>query len=203
MPQEPYRLFTDPIGILLILYSIAVLALIVERLLAKSRAASVSRGFVFDAQRMLQKGDRGEIQAWCQTSVAPPGRILAYVLGHEVRNSPETTEKLVDDALADEAARLRKRLVLLACLAGTAPFLGLLGTVVGIINTFESIMESGVSSPATISFGIARALQTTAAGLAIAIPAFIAYNLLANKANLLARKFETQANRILIAMGEL
>ena len=203
MPQETYKLFTDPIGILLIAYSVAALALIVERLLARAKASRVSSAFMGQAQEILQKADRSRIQEWCQASGALAARILTYVLGHQDRDSPETTEKLVDDALEEEAGRLRTNLVLLACLAGTAPFLGLLGTVVGIINTFESIMESGVSSPATISFGIARALQTTAAGLAIAIPAFIAYNLLANKANTMARRFETQANRILIAMGEL
>jgi len=203
MERETYRLFTDPIGIALILYSVAVVALILERLLSRMRMSKLSASFIQEAQEMLAKPDRARITQRCAESDASLARMLTYVLKHEVTDSPESTEKLLDDGLEAEANRLRKHLVLLASLAATAPFLGLLGTVVGIINTFESIMESGVSSPATISFGIARALQTTAAGLAIAIPAFIAYNLLANKSNIVVRELETQANRILIALGEM
>jgi len=127
---------------------------------------------------------------------------MRHVLKHGVQESPETTLLLLDDALEDVGTGMRKHLVSLAALAGTAPFLGLLGTVMGIIFTFQAIASEGLS-PMAISHGIAMALNTTAAGLVIAIPAFIAYNLFVGRANKALQSLRMQANRIFVALGDL
>jgi biopolymer transport protein ExbB len=109
----------------------------------------------------------------------------------------------MENALDSMERRLKRNLALLACVAGTAPFLGLLGTVLGIMDTFNSIAREGLGSPAVISHGIGQALVTTAGGLAVAIPTFIAYNLFIAKANSQTGELREQASRIFVALGEM
>lgn len=169
-----YQLWKDPVGIFLILYSITALALIVERVIAWVSNSGKTRGMVLQIQDLLVDPDRVRLKEAFAESDAPLSDVMDYVLEHDTSESPETTLLLLDDALENVSSRYKKNLVFLAALAGTAPFLGLLGTVLGIMNTFTSIMEKGFGGPMVISAGIAQALQTTAAGLVIAVPAFIA-----------------------------
>jgi biopolymer transport protein TolQ len=101
---------------------------------------------------------------------------------------PDARERLMD-ALARTLERifnqqtqvLEHRLPLLATVSGTAPYVGLFGTVLGIIVAFRDIGVSGVTSLAVVAPGISEALISTAAGLATAIPALIAYNSFRNR----------------------
>jgi len=198
-----YQLWKDPVGIFLILYSITALALIVERVIAWVSNSGKTRGMVLQIQDLLVDPDRVRLKEAFAESDAPLSDVMDYVLEHDTSESPETTLLLLDDALENVSSRYKKNLVFLAALAGTAPFLGLLGTVLGIMNTFTSIMEKGFGGPMVISAGIAQALQTTAAGLVIAVPAFIAYNLFNSAGDSAVRELRTQANRIFVSLGDL
>jgi len=198
-----YQLWKDPVGIFLILYSIAALALIVERLIAWAGNRGKSQAMASEVQDLLLEPDRARLKEAFEVSDAPLGEVMSYVLKHDTSESPETTLLLLDDALESVSGRYKKNLVFLAALAGTAPFLGLLGTVLGIMNTFTSIMKKGFGGPTVISAGIAQALQTTAAGLVIAVPAFIAYNLFNSAGDNAVRELRTQANRIFVSLGDL
>jgi len=198
-----YGLYKDPVGILLILYSIAAVALIVERMLLWKKVKSQTRALSAELPDMLTSPDRQKLKGAFADGEAPLAEVMSHVLKHDTSESPETTLLLLDDALDEVASRYRKNLVLLAALAGTAPFLGLLGTVLGIMRTFVDIMQKGFGGPTVIAFGISQALQTTAAGLVIAIPTFIAFNLLNNAANRAVRDLRMQANRIFVALGDL
>ena len=94
----------------------------------------------------------------------------------EVRHSLRRVEAI-------EASRLEKNLTFLATTGSTAPFIGLFGTVWGIMNSFMGIGRVGAASLAVVAPGIAEALIATAAGLAAAIPAVIAYNYYLSRAN--------------------
>ena len=85
-------------------------------------------------------------------------------------------ERALQRAIGIEGAKLQRFLPFLATTASATPFIGLFGTVWGIMNTFRAIAVSGSTSIVTVAPGIAEALITTAAGLAAAIPAVIAYN---------------------------
>ena len=89
-----------------------------------------------------------------------------------------------------ELASLEERLSFLATTGSTAPFIGLLGTVVGIMNSFRAISNAGSASLATVAPGISEALFATAVGLFAAIPAVIAYNYLLTE----VRRQENQMN---------
>jgi biopolymer transport protein TolQ len=89
-----------------------------------------------------------------------------------------------------EVSKLEKRITFLATTAAIAPFIGLFGTVWGIIGAFQGIAQTGSTSLGTVAPGIAEALVTTAAGLAAAIPAVYFYNLLTQRVKLLATEMD-------------
>ncbi len=88
----------------------------------------------------------------------------------------EIVEMAMERSLTDETAKLERGVVVLGTTASSAPFLGLLGTVVGIMDAFWGIGETGSASLAVVAPGIAEALLATIVGLAAAIPAVIGYN---------------------------
>jgi biopolymer transport protein TolQ len=104
--------------------------------------------------------------------------------------SLDTVARSLDRAIGSEQERINRALPLLATTASSTPFIGLFGTVWGIMNTFHAIGETGSTSILTVAPGIAEALINTAAGLLAAIPAVIAYNHLLAKARHLRRKMD-------------
>src|SRR5499427_7107037 len=94
-------------------------------------------------------------------------------------------------ASADEVRRVEKGMSWLATTAGVAPFIGLFGTVWGIIDAFSGLGTSGAASLRAVAPGIAEALVTTAAGLFAAIPALIAYNYFLQNIRDLAQRLDT------------
>jgi biopolymer transport protein ExbB/biopolymer transport protein TolQ len=88
----------------------------------------------------------------------------------------EAVERALDRATALTSAEMKKGLGGLATIGSTAPFIGLFGTVMGIVHAFQGIAASGSGGIASVSAGIAEALITTAFGLFVAIPAVMAFN---------------------------
>lgn len=99
---------------------------------------------------------------------------------HSIKH-PENIERSMDKAIKDQVTFLEFGLSFLATTASTTPFIGLFGTVWGIMDAFRSIGIAGNATLASVAPGISEALITTAAGLGAAIPALIAYNLLGRK----------------------
>ena len=99
-------------------------------------------------------------------------------------------DKVLDVTIAREAERLENRLLFLATVGSAGPFVGLFGTVWGIMQSFQAIAASKNTSLAVVAPGIAEALLATAMGLAAAIPAVIAYNKLSNSAGKLTGRME-------------
>lgn len=93
----------------------------------------------------------------------------------------EIIEMAMEKTLTEEIGKLEKKVIFLATTGNSAPFMGLLGTVVGIMDSFWSIGERGSASLAVVAPGIAEALLATIVGLAAAIPAVIAFNWANNK----------------------
>ncbi len=99
-------------------------------------------------------------------------------------------DKAMDLALTREMERLESRLGFLASVGSAAPFIGLFGTVIGIMTSFQAIAGSGATNLAVVAPGIAEALLATALGLLAAIPATIAYNKLSSDAGKIALRME-------------
>jgi biopolymer transport protein ExbB/biopolymer transport protein TolQ len=170
------------------LMSVASVVVMVERCFSFARSSRDGRRF---ARALGERLAGGGVDAAADAAgdrrerAGHLGRVLAAGLGayREARAtaaSPEVTVESVARALERhaqrEGQRLRGGLNLLATVGSTAPFVGLLGTVVGIINAFQAMARSGSGGLGTVSAGIAEALVTTAFGLLVAIPAVMAYN---------------------------
>ena len=93
----------------------------------------------------------------------------------------ETVRRALNQGVGQELDRMHKGLSLLATAANTAPFIGLFGTVWGIMTSFQAIGQMKSASLATVAPGISEALIATAVGLAVAVPATIAYNMFLGK----------------------
>jgi len=94
-------------------------------------------------------------------------------------------QRVIEKAINERYSFIENRLNILATISSAAPFIGLFGTVLGIINSFQSIGTTGVTSLASVAPGISEALVATAAGLLAAIPALMSYNYFHNQARLL------------------
>jgi len=105
-------------------------------------------------------------------------------------------ERAVTGAMAGKLLKAERRLPYLATIGSSAPFIGLFGTVWGIMHSFASIAQANDTSLAAVAPGIAEALSTTAIGLAAAIPASIAYNKLASDFQGLSRRLALAAPRL-------
>jgi biopolymer transport protein TolQ len=103
-------------------------------------------------------------------------------------------EKVMDVQIQKEMGDLESRLLFLATIGSAAPFIGLFGTVYGIMTSFQGIANSGNTSLAVVAPGIAEALFATAVGLVAAIPATIFYNMYASDASKVATRLENFAD---------
>ena len=109
-------------------------------------------------------------------------------------------EKVMDVTIAREIERLERRLLVLATVGSAGPFIGLFGTVWGIIDAFHGLGTAGAATLRAVAPGISEALITTAAGLAAAIPAVIAYNLIGGSIRDLAARGDDFAMEVLNAV---
>ncbi len=172
------------------------LVLIVNRLLVYGARRSRSYHFINDAVEMLGRGDKEGAGALAQRGSGVLARILSECLHHS-RWSRASAEKAMRELLLSEVPILDRHLDTLAVLAASAPLLGLLGTVTGMIRLFEAITKFGTGDPRMLSGGIAEALVTTEVGLSIAIPLLLIHNYLRNGRNRLLADMQVYAMRIL------
>jgi biopolymer transport protein ExbB/TolQ len=170
----------------MLLMSVACLVLAVERAITLLRSNQRSLQFAKQLADLLRDGD---VDRAAHAPLPEDGGHLGRVLSaafRAYRSCPREDEDLTFESVARvlerhaqrEVHNMRRGVGALATIASTAPFVGLLGTVLGIVNAFDSMAESGAGGLATISAGIAEALVTTAIGLLVAIPAVGVYNAL-------------------------
>ncbi|RBM29336.1 MotA/TolQ/ExbB proton channel family protein [Vibrio tarriae] len=131
----------------------------------------------------------------------PLGRILA-VYNKEQQRSVEALELRLLEAVVDEQNHLETGLSMLKLLAALAPMLGLLGTVTGMIETFQVITQFGNGDPKVMAGGISMALVTTVEGLIAAIPLLLAHNILSAQAEAIRNILEKQGIGLVAQQAE-
>jgi biopolymer transport protein ExbB len=132
---------------------------------------------------------------------SPLGKILATGLQHRHRPREVMMERL-EDAGRHVAHELDRYLNTLGTIAGVAPLLGLLGTVTGIIKAFNVIYSGGLGDPRALSGGISEALLTTAYGLMVAIPSYVAYRYLRGRVDATVVQIEKDVVRFADALND-
>ena len=106
-------------------------------------------------------------------------------------------ERSLETAISEQVMELRRYLIVLATTAGVAPFVGLFGTVWGIMKAFSAMSLTGTASISSVAPGVSAALTTTVAGLAVAIPALVGYNYLMNNVRNLTQRMENFSSEFL------
>ena len=186
----------------LILLSIISVTVVLERLWSLKNIGSVTLRITESLLEPIKKGQRDLAVAICkQNSQSPAARIFLSVLQRDGNQGLETASTLATEAMFEETQKLKKHLWILGTVASSAPFIGLLGTVVGIIKAFESMAVAGTGGFAVVAAGISEALVATALGLAVAIIAVIFYNYFQTRISTLNGLFRIQVAKILQQMN--
>jgi len=182
--------------------SVLATAIVLERLWALRRRRIMPENLVSTLWQLHRTGKLTEDRIQEIRDASPLGRMLSAGVVNRF-HSREIMKDAIGDTGRQVVAGLERYLNTLGTIASVSPFLGLLGTVLGIIDVFGVISGAGVGSPTLLAGGIAKALITTAAGLMVAIPALMAHRFFNSKVNKLAIAMEEQALRLVeVIKGE-
>jgi len=160
---------------LLLGLSVLSIGVIIERVIFYRRHKVDADALRHDLIKALEAGDfAAAADVLKKHDALETNSVLAGLQAYQ--RGPDSVEDLVSGALGREKARYEKRLGLLATLASNAPYIGLFGTVLGIIRSFKDLSVNMSEASSSVMSGISEALLATAIGLLVAIPAVIANN---------------------------
>jgi len=192
---------TSPVMVIILVCSLLTLAFAVERLLYFSKRRGNPESLLKDVNAKLRSGDLKDAQALCGKSTHPVGVVSGVVLANWHLRSDALEEKL-QIALSEQRLLLERNLGVLGTMGNTAPLIGLLGTVWGIMRAFSDMAKSGSAGPSVVAAGVAEALFTTAAGLLVAVPSVLLYNHFTRKITVMLTVAENHARGLRIAIDQ-
>lgn len=187
----------------LLFFSLATIVVFIERLITYHRLKVNTRTLLLQIRKALLEDRNADLAVKvCEKHRGPVAAVLkAGILKYG--KPKEEIEKTIEAAAVYEMARIEKRLMWLATSANVSPMLGFLGTVTGMIKSFDALAKVGLSNPGLVAAGISEALITTAFGLFIAIPAQIFYNYFMSRVNKFVHDIEASANILMETFDEL
>lgn len=160
---------------LLVILSFATVYLIIDRLVFLKKRELDLQKLRIELNKALDAGDYDKAKALFGESDALEARVVLFGLNHYQRG-PDAVEDLMTGALSTEKVRYEKGLGFLGTIGANAPFIGLFGTVIGIINAFDNLAEGSEEAAKLVMAAIAEALVATGVGILVAIPAVMAFN---------------------------
>jgi len=189
--------------LILILASLWSWGIIIERWLAFGRAEKTSDRLATRVSKLVRAGQLSEARELAQEDGGSQARVLLAALAHPSKDREILVEAL-DRVQADEMLGLEHRLANLGTVGSVAPYVGLFGTVLGVIRSFQSLGQgaSDAAGAAMVSAGIAESLVATAAGLAVAVPAVIFFNAFSRRLTVLETRMASSASEIVEALTE-
>jgi biopolymer transport protein ExbB len=183
----------------LILCSVIVVAILAERLWTLQSQRVAPDHLAAQVWHWIRNGEFSDERLQYLRASSPLGRILAVALQYRGAD-----REVLNDAIADAGRHvvheLDRYLITLGSIATISPLLGLLGTVLGIMRVFAAISQGGLGNPAALAGGISEALISTVAGLAVAIPAYVAHGYLRGKVDDLVVQMERETMRLMNAL---
>jgi biopolymer transport protein ExbB len=185
----------------IIICSVIAGAIVLERLWTLQQRRVAPPDLTRRIWALVEAGQVSDKVVAALQSNSPLGRLLAAGLTHRHRPRSVMMERLEDEG-RHVAHDLDRFLNTLGTIAGVTPLMGLLGTVMGIIKAFNAIYAGGLGDPRLLSGGISEALITTAAGLCVAIPSYIAYRYLRGRVDGFVVQMERDVVRFADALNE-
>ena len=166
----------------LVLMSMVCITIILERLWFLGGIMSKTLRLAGTLVSPLQKGDfNTALETAQKQNESPAGRVFREIISRQSDESMEHLSTVAEERRFEENEALKGAIWILATTGVSAPFIGLLGTVIGIIKSFQSMSVEGSGGFAVVDGGISEALVGTAVGLFVAIPAVWFYNYLTGK----------------------
>jgi biopolymer transport protein ExbB/biopolymer transport protein TolQ len=195
-------------AVVVVLFAMSVVAVAIAIDRARALLGQKARGteYAAELERRLEKGKIEEAAGVDPERTSSLSRVLGGGLGAFVRlrdHAParhellEAVDEALDTAIVGETARMRRGLGTLATIGSTAPFVGLFGTVVGIIDSFGQLTSGEGSHLDRVSGGIAEALVATALGILVAVPAVMLFNFFADRVEGLESSLREAAGRLM------
>lgn len=185
---------------LLIGLSVYSLAVLFERWKHFRRNIGAMAPFLERARRLVAEGDLKEALALCKRHPGPAASVLmASLMGSANRSERRGA---VQREIERQTALLERRLPALGTIGSTAPFIGLFGTVLGVMRAFRDLAHAANAGPGVVAVGISEALVATAAGLFVAIPAIIGYNYFTTRANQFSDEMAWLSDEVLDRLTE-
>lgn len=179
-----------PLMIPLLICSIIAIYIFVERLLTINRANVSSDSFMGKIKELVVRGDINGAKILCAQHDTPVARMIEKGVSR-IGSPLKNIEASIENVGKIEVFRLEKNLSVLATIAGAAPMIGFLGTVIGMVSAFIAIaQEEGSVSPKLLADGIYTAMVTTVAGLVVGIIAYLGYNYLVTRVSKVVHKME-------------
>lgn len=175
-----------PIAVLWVL----AIYLFIERILTINKANQDPEAFMGKIKELVLRGDINGSKMLCSQNNTPVARMIEKGISR-IGSPLKNIEASIENVGKIEVFKLEKNLPTLATIAGAAPMMGFLGTVIGMVEAFISIsQEEGSVSPKLLSSGIYTAMITTVAGLIVGIIAYLAYNYLVSRVQKVIHKME-------------
>lgn len=164
--------------------SIISVAIMVERYVALKKIGNSSNGMANGFKLAIENQDLKQLETFSQDGQSLEGRALGHGLTFVKNHGANGLDELFNSFKTIEKPSLEKNLNLLGTIASNAPYVGLLGTVMGIMKAFNDLANAPGQGNEVVMAGIAHALVSTAIGLAVAIPAVMAFNYFQKKVGL-------------------
>lgn len=185
----------------LIAFSVVTVSIIFERIWSLRNVINDTLALSGALCPTLEKGDFGGALATAQANLAQPaGRIFADVLERHAKDSLEYLSDLTEDKRFEELEALKGPLWVLATVGSSSPFIGLFGTVIGIIKAFHNMAALGSGGFSVVAAGISEALVATALGIGVAVVAVIFYNYFQTRIERIEAAMTIACNRVLDAI---
>jgi len=174
----------------IVLSSVIAIYIFVERVLTINKANQSPDSFIGKIKELVQRGDINGAKITCAQFDTPVARMIEKGISR-IGSPLKNIEASIENVGKIELFKLEKNLSILATIAGAAPMMGFLGTVIGMVQAFISIaQEEGSVSPKLLSSGIYTAMITTVAGLIVGIIAYLGYNYLVTRVSKVVHKME-------------
>jgi biopolymer transport protein ExbB len=186
---------------ILFILSIIAVYIIVERYLTITRAGQVDQNFMNSIRTSVESGNLQAAKALCQSVDAPMARMVEKGLDR-IGKPLDDINKSIENVGNLELLKLERNLSTLASISGIAPMIGLLGTVIGLIISFQDMTSATNITPQVLSKGIYHALTATAFGLVVSIIAMFGFNLLVTNLDKVIFKMENTAVQFMDLLQE-